>query len=70
MATTRSPARRSRPRSSSLRGDAILRRNAAQSIAAGYSREEACAILERVLDRESDPNFARFLDDVIQQNCR
>lgn len=51
-------------------GDAILRRNAAQSIVAGYSREEACTILERVLDRESDPNFARFLDDMIQQNCR
>ena len=51
-------------------GDAILRRYAAQSIAAGYSREEACAILKRVLERESDPNFARFLDDMVQQNCR
>lgn len=51
-------------------GDGYIRRKAAQSIIGGYSREDACAILTQVRDRESDINFARFLDDMVQTNCR
>lgn len=51
-------------------GNAYIRRMAAQSIVAGYSREEACTILERVAMREADINMARFLDVTIQENCR
>lgn len=51
-------------------GDAYIRRMSAQSVIGGYPREEACALLQKVANRESDMNFARFLDDVIQSNCR
>ncbi|MEE2938797.1 MAG: hypothetical protein VX460_00300, partial [Planctomycetota bacterium] len=51
-------------------GDGYIRRKAAQSILGGYSREEACSILRQVRSREADVNFARFLDDMVQTNCR
>lgn len=51
-------------------GNGYIRRKAAQSILAGYSREEACVLLETVFGRETDLNFMRFLDDMIQSNCR
>lgn len=51
-------------------GDAYIRRMSAQSVIGGYPREEACALLQKVASRESDINFARFLDDAIQSNCR
>lgn len=51
-------------------GDGYIRRKAAQSILGGYSREEACSILTQVRSREADVNFARFLDDMVQTNCR
>ena len=51
-------------------GDGYIRRKAAQSILGGYSREEACTILTQVRSREADVNFARFLDDMVQTNCR
>lgn len=51
-------------------GDGYLRRKAAQGIIAGFPREDACAWLQQVLRNESDQNMARFLDDMIQTNCR
>ena len=51
-------------------GDAYIRRMSAQSVIGGYPREEACMLLQKVASRESDINFARFLDDMIQSNCR
>lgn len=51
-------------------GNGYIRKKAGQSILAGYSREEACKILERVASREADINMARWLDETIQENCR
>ncbi|MEM9382871.1 MAG: hypothetical protein AAGB93_23165 [Planctomycetota bacterium] len=51
-------------------GNGYIRRVSAQSILAGFSREAACEMLQEVLDREADVGFARFLDDMVQLNCR
>ncbi|QDV08354.1 hypothetical protein Poly30_38920 [Planctomycetes bacterium Poly30] len=51
-------------------GDGYLRRKAAQGIIKGFPSEDACALLQEVLRNESDQNMARFLDDMVQTNCR
>lgn len=51
-------------------GNGYLRRIAAQSLAGNKKFTTACATLKRVLERESDENFALFLDDLIAKNCR
>lgn len=50
-------------------GDGMLRIKAAQAIAKGYPRENACAIFEDVLSREVSINFRKFLEDVISHYC-
>jgi HEAT repeat protein len=49
--------------------DAYQRRKAAQAIRDGLPQEQACAILERVADRESDEDFILFLADMIEKHC-
>ena len=51
-------------------GDGYFRRKAAQGIIASFPSERACALLAEVLQNEADVNMARFLDDMIQTNCR
>ncbi|MEM8709688.1 MAG: hypothetical protein AAGG01_01950 [Planctomycetota bacterium] len=51
-------------------GDGYLRRKAAQGIIGGFPAEEACILLAETLRNEADINMARFLDDMIQTNCR
>jgi hypothetical protein len=51
-------------------GDGYLRRVSAQTVLASFPKETACALLNEVAQREADVNFARFLDVVIQSNCR
>ena len=51
-------------------GNGYLRRISAQTVMDGFPRETACALLQAVMNRDSDLNFARFLDDMIQLNCR
>ena len=50
-------------------GDGNVRRKAAQSIQAGWGREDACALLEDVLSKEVDVNFAAFLTAMIHSHC-
>jgi len=50
-------------------GDGNVRRKAAQSIQAGWGREEACALLEDVLSKEVDVHFAAFLTSLIHAHC-
>ena len=50
-------------------GDGNLRRKAAQSIRAGWTREDACALLNDVLAHEVDVNFATFLSSMINAHC-
>ncbi len=51
-------------------GDGYLRRVSAQTVLASFPKETACELLNEVAAREADINFARFLDVVIQSNCR
>jgi HEAT repeat protein len=51
-------------------GNHMLRRYAAQSLRDSLPPEELCPILRRVLDREADPNFQIFVDNMILENCR
>lgn len=51
-------------------GNGYLRMVSAQTVLASFPKETACELLTEVRGRESDVNFARFLDDVIQTNCR
>ncbi len=51
-------------------GDGYFRRKAAQAIIASFPGERACVLLAEVLSNEADVNMARFLDDMIQTNCR
>jgi hypothetical protein len=51
-------------------GNGYLRRLAAQSLAGNKQFGGRCATLSRVLERESDENFALFLDDLIAKSCR
>lgn len=46
-----------------------LRRKAAQAIAQALPSDEACRVLSRVADRESDENFLLFLADMIDSLC-
>jgi hypothetical protein len=50
-------------------GNAYLRRLAAQSLASNKAFAGRCVTLRRVLERESDENFAVFLDDLVRKNC-
>ncbi len=51
-------------------GDGLLRRKAAQSILAAFPAEDACSLLREVRSKEADVNMARFLDRMVQENCR
>ena len=51
-------------------GDGYFRRKAAQGIISSFPSELACTLLAEVLRKEADLNMARFLDDMIQTNCR
>ena len=51
-------------------GDGYLRRVSAQTVLASFPKETACELLQEISRREADINFARFLDVVIQSNCR
>lgn len=46
-----------------------LRRKAAQAIAEALPAEDACRILSRVADRESDQAFLVFLADMVDSVC-
>lgn len=50
-------------------GDGNIRRNAAQAIRDGWAREDACALLEDVLSKEVDINFAGFLTTLLHAHC-
>lgn len=51
-------------------GDGYLRRMAAQGLVRLLSPEDACKILQTVREREADMNMQRFLDDMLEKNCR
>lgn len=51
-------------------GNGYLRMVSAQTVLSSFPKETACELLTEVWSRESNVNFARFLDDVIQTNCR
>lgn len=51
-------------------GNGYLRMVSAQTVLSSFPKETACELLTEVRSRESNVNFARFLDDVIQTNCR
>lgn len=50
--------------------DGLLRRKAAQAMRSAMPRAEMCALLERVAQRESDPEFLNFLADLLIKNCQ
>jgi hypothetical protein len=50
-------------------GNAYLRRLAAQSAAKSMPQGEACALFERVLNLEADPNMLVFLANLVAQHC-
>jgi len=49
--------------------DGLLRRKAAQAVYGSLPRADACTILTGVLERESDPSFLYFLDDLVRKTC-
>lgn len=51
-------------------GNAYMRRIAVQGLVRRMPREEACQLFFEIADREADLNFARFLADVLDKNCR
>jgi hypothetical protein len=51
-------------------GNAYMRRRAVQGLVKLMPREEACSLFAQIADREADLNFARFLADVLDKNCR
>ena len=51
-------------------GDNYLRIMAAQSLAKLLPRETSCALFEETLARETNPEMAKFLQDMVQVNCR
>ena len=51
-------------------GNGYLRRKAAQAIRDSVPREEACELFRYVLEREADINFAIFMRNMIDLNCR
>ncbi|MHC4261258.1 MAG: hypothetical protein ACYSWX_01945 [Planctomycetota bacterium] len=50
-------------------GNAYLRRMAAQQVVLAFDADEACELLERVLNREADMNMQIFLANLVTQNC-
>jgi hypothetical protein len=50
--------------------DGLLRRKAAQSLRSTLPKPELCALLERIAQRESDPEFLNFLADLLIKNCQ
>ncbi len=50
-------------------GNAYLRRLAGQSLLQAASRGEACAIFERVMSREADPEMLAFFADMVERHC-
>lgn len=50
-------------------GDGYLRRMAAQSLRDTLPREDACAILRVVSQREADLNMLKFLADLLEKHC-
>ena len=50
--------------------DGLLRRKAAQAMRSAMPRAEMCALIERVAQRESDPEFLNFLADLLIKNCQ
>lgn len=50
-------------------GDELVRRKAAQSLRDTLPREEFCALIGRVLNREASANFQVFLVDMLEVNC-
>jgi len=51
-------------------GDGYLRRMAAQGLRDSLPKEEGCELFKGVASREADLNFAQFLADLLQKNCR
>lgn len=51
-------------------GNAYMRRLAVQGLVRTLPREEACQLFAEIADREADLNFALFLTDVLDKNCR
>jgi hypothetical protein len=51
-------------------GDGYLRRMAAQGIRDSLPAESACAIFEKTAEHEADMNFAKFLADLLDKNCK
>jgi len=49
--------------------DGYLRRKAAQALEAFLGKDELCALLTRVGDRETDQGFLFFVADMLQRNC-
>ncbi len=49
--------------------DGLLRRKAAQAVHKSLPRADACTVLTGVLERESDPSFIYFLDDLVRKTC-
>ncbi len=51
-------------------GDHLIRRYAAQSLQKTLAKDEFCARIRAVLEKETDINFQIFLRDVLDRNCR
>ncbi len=49
--------------------DGLLRIKAAQAIVKLLPKDEACAVLERVADRETNPVFLETLADFLREHC-
>jgi hypothetical protein len=50
-------------------GDGYIRRMAVQGLRKSLPRESACAVFQRVAEREADMNFAKFLADTLDEHC-
>jgi HEAT repeat protein len=50
-------------------GNGYVRRLACQSLRQLLPAEEFCPLVEGVMEREADPDFLRFLDDVHSKSC-
>ena len=51
-------------------GNSYVRRKAMQSLQQIAPREEFCALVDRIFEREADTNFQVFLDNVRLTHCR
>ncbi len=50
-------------------GDGYIRRMAVQGLRRTLPRESACALFQRIAEREADMNFAKFLADTLEEHC-